>query len=199
MTQTLPALADTLVTLHGDHPTTTSRIIAAHFGKSHKDVLRAIESLECSEEFGRRNFALSSYINQQGKRQPMYDVTRDGFAMVGMGFTGSMAVRMKEGFIAAFNGMETALRQRHEAGIQRLAAVIAPELLRADPRRRQLVRYRKLGLTMREIRQLTGRGEDFLRREYRLLEACGLVQVDAQRQARRQTALSNLARIGSAA
>jgi len=199
MTQTIPAPADTLVTLHGDHPTTSSLIIARHFGKSHKDVLRAIDNLECSTEFWRRNFELSDYVDQRGKRQPMYNVTRDGFMLAGMGFNGAQAVRMKEGFITAFNGMETALRQRAEADIHRLAAVIAPELLRADPRRRQLVRYRKMGLTMPEIRLLTGRGEKGLRSEYRLLEACGLLQVDPQRQRRRDVARNNLALVGVAA
>ena len=35
---------------------TTSLIIAEHFGKAHKDVLRAIDNLSCSDEFSRRNF-----------------------------------------------------------------------------------------------------------------------------------------------
>lgn len=92
-----------------------------------------------------------------------------------------------------------AVMMQRQADTERLAAVIAPELLRADPRRRQLVRYRRLGLTLPEIQRLTGRGKDSLNREYRLLEACGLVAVDPRRAARRAVALANLARIGRAA
>ena len=181
------------------HSLTTSRIVAKSFGKQHKDVLESVRSLECSDEFNRRNFAPISEPDKYGRPQPGYQMTRDGFMFLAMGFTGARAAQMKELFIAAFNDMETALARRAEADVQRLAQVIAPELLRADPRRRQLVRYRRLGLTMREIQRLTGRGEDWLRREYRLLEACGLVAVDAKRLARRQTALNNLALIGRAA
>lgn len=181
------------------HSLTTSRIVASSFGKRHDHVLRAVADLECSEEFRLRNFGESSYRNAQNKPQPEYQMTRDGFMFLAMGFTGARAAQMKELFIAAFNDMETALARRAEADVQRLAQVIAPELLRADPRRRQLVRYRRLGLTMREIQRLTGRGRETLNREYRLLEACGLIAVDAKRLASRQTALTNLARIGRAA
>lgn len=35
--------------------------VARNFEKEHKDVLKTIKSLECSEEFAERNFALGSY------------------------------------------------------------------------------------------------------------------------------------------
>ncbi|MFZ5483505.1 MAG: Rha family transcriptional regulator [Pseudomonadota bacterium] len=180
------------------HSLTTSRIVAKSFGKRHDDVLKAVRGLECSDEFNVRNFAAVEYRDAKGEARPEYQMTRDGFMFLAMGFTGARAAQMKELFIAAFNDMETALARRAEADIQRLAKVFAPELLRADPRRRQLVRYRRLGLTLPEIQRLTGRGHQQLQREYRLLEACGLIQVDAKRLARRQVALANLARIGGA-
>ena len=40
---------------------TTSLKIAETFGKEHKDVLKAIKSLECSKLFHERNFAPSEY------------------------------------------------------------------------------------------------------------------------------------------
>lgn len=181
------------------HSLTTSRIVAQSFGKQHKHVMRDIANLECSPEFHRSNFGPISEPDQYGRPQPGFRMTRDGFMFLAMGFTGARAAQMKELFIAAFNDMETALARRAEADVQRLAQVIAPELLRADPRRRQLVRYRRLGLTMREIQRLTGRGRETLNREYRLLEACGLIAVDAKRLARRQIALTNLGRAGRAA
>ncbi len=181
------------------HSLTTSRIVAQSFGKQHKHVIRDIQSLECSTEFHRSNFGPISEPDRYGRPQPGFHITRDGFMFLAMGFTGARAAQMKEAFIAAFNAMETALQQRAEANLQRLANVFAPELLRADPRRRQLVRYRRLGLTLPEIQRLTGRGKDTLNREYRLLEACGLVEVSAKRLARRAVAIANLARAGGAA
>jgi Rha family phage regulatory protein len=98
-----------LVLKRGEKVTTTSMIVAEIFGKQHKDVLRAIELLECSDEFRERNFALSSYKSLQNKRLPIYLITRDGFSFLAMGFTGPKAAQFKEAFIEAFNKMETAL------------------------------------------------------------------------------------------
>lgn len=181
------------------HSLTTTRIVANSFGKQHKNVLQAVDDLECSPEFRRLNFQPISEPDKYGRPQPIYQMTRDGFMFLAMGFTGARAAQMKEAFIAVFNDMETALVRRAEDDARRLAGVFGPELLRADPRRRQLVRYRKLGLTLPEIQRLTGRGHQQLQREYRLLEACGLIAVDAKRQQRRAVALANLARIGRAA
>ena len=46
---------------HDNKVMASSRKIAAIFGKPHKDVLRSIRRMECTLEFTRRNFALSSY------------------------------------------------------------------------------------------------------------------------------------------
>ena len=92
------------------HITATSLQVAEHFGKRHRDVLRAIRNLGCSAEFNERNFALVDYIDDKGERRPQYHVTRDGFAMLAMGFTGSQAVRWKEAYISTFNAMEAKLR-----------------------------------------------------------------------------------------
>lgn len=180
------------------HSLTTSRIVARSFSKEHARVLRDIRELECSEAFRLGNFAESSYRNAQGKEQPEYRMSRDGFMFLAMGFTGAEAARRKEGFIAAFNELEARLSgaQIEATELRRLAAVLGAELLRADPRRRQLVRYRRLGLTLTEVRRLTGRGHEQISREYRLLEACGLIAVTPERMRRRAVALANLARRG---
>ena len=87
------------------HITTTSNQIAAHFNKRLDTVLRAIRKLECSAEYRLRNFAESSYRNEQGKEQPCYRLTRDGFVFLAMGFTGKDAAQWKEAYITAFNKM----------------------------------------------------------------------------------------------
>ena len=88
----------------------TSLDVAETFDKEHKNVLRDIRELGCSDEFRRLNFEQSSYVNQQGKSQPMYFMTRDGFTMLAMGYTGDAAMRFKEAYIRQFNQMETLLR-----------------------------------------------------------------------------------------
>lgn len=93
---------------------TTTALVAEKFGKQHRNVLRAVRNLECSSEFRLRNFAQSSYVNAQGKSQPMYRISRDGFSFLAMGFTGKEAAQWKERFISAFNAMERTLRNRAE-------------------------------------------------------------------------------------
>jgi|GEM_PF-3019648 len=99
-----------LVMNHHDKITTTSIKIAEIFEKEHKNVLRAIQDLECSKEFSRLNFEPSIY-RVRGKEYPLYFITKDGFMMLAMGFTGLKAARFREAFIDAFNKMERALFQ----------------------------------------------------------------------------------------
>ena len=101
-----------LIPLVDGKPMADSRHIAEHFDKRHGDTLRAIEMLECSEEFAERNFAFSSYRPDGATRDyKMCQMTRDGFTFLVMGFTGKKAAEWKEKYIAAFNEMEKALSQ----------------------------------------------------------------------------------------
>lgn len=84
---------------------TTSQNVAVAFGKLHKDVLRKIDSLECSDDFTERNFTLSDYVDGSGRRLPQWSMTKDGFMFLVMGFTGKPAAAIKEGYISAFNEM----------------------------------------------------------------------------------------------
>lgn len=84
--------------------------IAETFEKRHSDVLRSIESLECSKSFAERNFALSDYKDTTGKSNKMYYITRDGFTLLVMGYTGEKAMKFKEAYINQFNQMEKMLQ-----------------------------------------------------------------------------------------
>ena len=110
----LPAVTQTVTTptllMTDGQPMATSLQVAEHFGKRHNDVLRAVRNLGCSEDFSLRNFAQSTYLNDRKQSQPMYYISRDGFAMLGMGFTGKEAIQWKEAYIAAFNAMEARLK-----------------------------------------------------------------------------------------
>lgn len=92
------------------NPVTTSLIVAEKFKKNHKDVLRAIRNLNCSDNFHKRNFAPMNYIGGGNGRNLLHHVmTKDGFMFLVMGFTGELAGEFKEKFIDAFNKMEIAL------------------------------------------------------------------------------------------
>ena len=102
--------------------------VAETFGKEHKNILRDIEELNCSEEFRKLNFELSKYSVENNKRNyPMYYMTRDGFTILVMGYTGEKAMRFKEAYIKQFNVMEKALQGKlieREKGIAMLCKSI---------------------------------------------------------------------------
>ena len=84
--------------------------VAETFGKEHKNVLKDIRELNCSEEFGRLNFEPTNYIDEHNRKQPMYYITRDGFTLLAMGYTGEKAMKFKEAYIKQFNAMERMLQ-----------------------------------------------------------------------------------------
>lgn len=95
-----------LVMVENGRPMTTSRLVAERFGKRHTEVLRAIQGTLDQlggSEFSQRNFASANYADAQGKPRLEYHLSRDGFALIAMGFTGAEALRWKVAFIAAFN------------------------------------------------------------------------------------------------
>ena len=100
-----------------------SRLIAQTFNKRHRDVLRDIRNLldpnnGLSANFSQRNFALTSYVDSQGKRRPCYQLTRDGFVMLIMGYNGAKANRFKELYIHQFNEMEEQIKILRSARIE---------------------------------------------------------------------------------
>ena len=93
-----------------------SLFVAEFFEKNHKEVLRDIRKITdptsgLSEEFRQRNFAPSSYTNNQNKKQPCYCMTRDGFTMLAMGYTGQKAMKFKELYIRRFNEMDAFINE----------------------------------------------------------------------------------------
>ncbi|EAN6189231.1 peptidase [Salmonella enterica] len=106
---TVPTLAQPKINVINGQAVTSSLAIANYFTKRHDDVLKKIRALECSPEFSARNFAGAEYTDDQGKLRPCYNITRDGFAFLAMGFTGKRAAQFKEAYINAFNQMEKQL------------------------------------------------------------------------------------------
>lgn len=93
-----------------DHQIKTSSLkVAEIFAKQHKDVLRKLENLDCSSDFNERNFTLVEYKDAKGENRPMYEMTKDGFIFLVMGFTGAAAAKIKEAYINTFNQMAAML------------------------------------------------------------------------------------------
>lgn len=89
----------------------TSLQVAKDFNKNHQHVMRDIRKLI---DGGVQNwtdlFHEDSYIHEQNKQEyPMYLMTRDGFTLLAMGFTGKDALEWKMKYIQAFNEMERKL------------------------------------------------------------------------------------------
>lgn len=93
----------------------SSLFVAEHFEKEHKNVVRDIEKITeaksgLSEEFNALNFERIKYKDSRGRSQRAYAMTRDGFIMLVMGYTGQKAMRFKELYIRRFNEMEATLK-----------------------------------------------------------------------------------------
>lgn len=91
----------------------TSRQVAEDFEKRHSDVLDKISGLireiEPTENSA-RYFINSFYVDAKGEKRKECLLTRDGFSLLVMGFTGSKALKWKLKYIEAFNKMEQAIK-----------------------------------------------------------------------------------------
>lgn len=111
----------------------SSRIIAEKFEKEHAEVVYAIEGR--TDSSGRiknkgligeidgisqvsRYFIKSSYKDSMNRTQVEYLLTRDGFSLLVMGFTGQRALEWKLKYIEAFNAMEAFIREKQSADWQ---------------------------------------------------------------------------------
>ncbi|WP_073652486.1 Rha family transcriptional regulator [Pseudomonas aeruginosa] len=102
------------VEIIGGKPTTTSLDVAKHFRKRHDNVLRDIKNLECPEDFALLNFEECSRTGANNRPEPYVRMTRDGFTLLCMGFTGKEAMHWKVAYINAFNKMEQVLIEQPE-------------------------------------------------------------------------------------
>jgi Rha family phage regulatory protein len=114
MTEIIPTKADLLKTdivaidQHHEKVITSSLQIADYFGKRHSNVTRRVTALI---KRGLLKIEPSSYLNQQGKEQVYYELSRDKFLLVVLGFTGDKADQFKSDFIKLFNQQEAELKQ----------------------------------------------------------------------------------------
>ena len=92
----------------------SSRVVAKDFGKRHDSVLRNIETLiaEMNTPQFCGVFIESQYKASNGKVNKEYLLTRDGFSLLVMGFTGKEALQWKLKYIEAFNKMEEMIKNQ---------------------------------------------------------------------------------------
>lgn len=107
-----------VISIINNQPRTTSLKVAEVFGKLHKNILQRIESLDCSQDFASANFSANVRSEQIGRGAQrdfkFYEMTKDGFMFLVMGFTGKQAARIKEAYIAAFNWMADQLFSKQQ-------------------------------------------------------------------------------------
>lgn len=100
-----------LVTIRDGQPRASSQDVADAFDKNHRDVLRVIDKMvEQAPKLSLRNFAQRDFI-VRGRTYRAYEMDRDGFSLLAMGFTGPKALEWKLKFLEAFRRMEEALSQ----------------------------------------------------------------------------------------
>ena len=106
------------VQISHSEPVTTSEFVAKAFGKKHKHILAKIEEIctQVPDSFGERNFALlekevKSNLGNGTYKTNLYELTKDGFILLVMGFTGKNAMSIKIAYINAFNAMAEKLSQ----------------------------------------------------------------------------------------
>lgn len=96
---------------------TTSVAVADYFERQHKDVLDSIRGIikEVPSDFTERNFSPSEYTDKSGRKLPCYMLTRSGFAMTALGFTGKKAIQFRLAYVQRFDEMEAHLREQERS------------------------------------------------------------------------------------
>lgn len=85
-----------------------------------------IAAMECSPEFARLNFELADYIDKNGEPRRLFEITRNGFFFLAMGYRGTKAALVKEAYIARFDAMAAELAQRPSPAPLAETVTVAP-------------------------------------------------------------------------
>lgn len=113
-----------LVYLKNDAAVCDSLQVAEKFGKRHDKLIAEIRRMygeligKRSPQNGGAKFFFESTYENRGKHYPMFLMTRDGFSLLVMGFTGKNALEWKLQYIRAFNQMEKLIQEKSTAAYQ---------------------------------------------------------------------------------
>lgn len=131
---------DIVISNNNGSLTVSSVQVAENFGKQHKNVLQAIESIRAENSAVTPMFIESAYQAGTGKSYKSYEMTRDGFTLLAMGFTGKQALEWKLKYIEAFNNMEQAIssQQKHLNALETQARADRAAAMRINAENRRL-------------------------------------------------------------
>jgi Rha family phage regulatory protein len=165
-------------------PVVNSRHVAEFFEKRHDHVLRDIEQLASPDLGALKWFRAAEYIDEQGKARPSYDLTRQGFTLLAMGWTGDRAMNFKVRYIQAFDEMEAALKGEvppvANLIISGLKEALLPLAVRFDDQDRAIDRVEDIAL--RTERRVDGLAEDMAAVKVRLLNGRKLLTAATKRE-----------------
>lgn len=102
-----------MINIFDDKLTVSSLQVARDFDKRHCDIIRAIEDIKAKNCVLTKMLIETSYVAGTGKKYKSYELTRDGFSLLVMGFTGRKALEWKLKYIEAFNLMEDKRRNNN--------------------------------------------------------------------------------------
>ena len=148
-------------------PVVSSRYVANIFHKRHDHVLRDTENIikglpKIGESTWQNNYIASTYKDSQGKKQPEYLLTRDGFTLLAMGFTGKKAMQFKIAYINRFNQMEQFIANLQEAKMEFPEFTDAVMLAHDEPKHYHfsneinMINRIAIGMTASEFKQTYG-------------------------------------------
>jgi Rha family phage regulatory protein len=124
----IPQDLSVFIAREGDTLVTDSRAVALAFSKKHQHVLRTIRAMHVSKHpeiahHARSNFGQSSYVNAQGKTQPMYRMTAKGLSELAMSFSGDKSRVVRIRFLNAFEEVTARLARAERSLVDQLHAL----------------------------------------------------------------------------
>lgn len=105
----------------------TSRQVAEDFEKRHSHICDTIRNLT-AENSEVKNMIIESKFEHRGNEYTEYLLTRDGFSLLVMGFTGSKALQWKLKYIEAFNKMEQTIKNPYAHLSKELQAIFTLDI-----------------------------------------------------------------------
>lgn len=158
-----------------------TRDIAKVFGKEHFHVIRALKSLSIFDKLlNESKIGGVTYRDAKGEERPMYNLDRDVFSLMIMGFTGEKALEWKLAYIQAFNAMERCIQDKRQAEMSLEVQFLKNTLeqknrIIADQQKHHLITYANGTKSLRKILKdcpIKGLTE---REVWKHLESLGLV------------------------
>lgn len=110
-------MTEELVIMKDKQAVTTSLQVAKVFDKRHDHILRDIDDIKKDVPNFGEMFTETTELDSYGRDRRIYDMNRDGFSLLAMGFNGKKALQFKLKYINAFNQMEDYIKNENSPKI----------------------------------------------------------------------------------